>query len=210
MIRILLFFILFAPLPLTAQFQDGDIVFTKAPLSDKSIMKQAIRAATGTEWTHVGVIYLRNGKPMVLEAVQPIQLIPLTRYLARKGTHVFKRLKDTSKINSNSTSKAMTFARRHLKGKYDGKFQWSNSRLYCSELVWKIYYYSAGIKLCKIRRYKSYNLAHPFVKKLIIAKYGSMKRINLNEKVVAPSDIYASSLLKEIHPLAKKTATQHQ
>jgi len=144
---------------------------------------------------------------MVLEAIQPIQIISLENYIKRggpKAVHCFKRLKAPSLIKNNGLSRAAEWAKKHVGKDYDGRFQWSDQTLYCSELVWKIYHQCADLMLCPIRRVKDYNLQHPKVKKLIQDRFGSINKLNLEEKVIAPSDIYDSKLLIEFHPLEKK------
>ena len=97
-------------------------------------------------------------------------------------------------------AKALKWAQKHVGKNYDGKFQWSDQRLYCSELVWKIYKECTDIELCKVKQVKDYNLDHPKVKKLIEQRFGSANRLNKEEKLVAPSDIFNSKLLVEFHP----------
>jgi len=184
------------------RLETGDIIFT----SGKGGQAEAVKAATNSAWTHTGIIVIENGKPMVLEAVQPVQFISLDSYLARGGgkyTHVYKRLKDRSKLTPEAQQKAMLWAKKHLGGNYDGRFLWSDNNLYCSELVWKIYQVSTGIELCAVRRVKDYQLQHPTVQALIKARFGSVDRLKLDEKVVAPSDVFHSPLLIEIKPEKK-------
>lgn len=181
------------------QLETGDIIFTNG----QGVQAEAVKAATDSDWTHTGVIIIEKGTPMVLEAVQPVQFISLNSYLSRGGgkyTHIYKRLKDNSKLTPEAQQKAATWAKKHLGGDYDGRFLWSDKNLYCSELVWKIYQASTGIELCKIRRVREYKLEHPKVQSLIKARFGSIDRLKLDEKVVAPSDVFHSPLLVEIKP----------
>lgn len=188
---------------LAAQWKNGDIIFSKT----KGTQAIAVEAATKSPWTHTAVIYLKDGKPMVLEAVQPVQIITLEAYLKRGGSlakHEFKRVKDHSGFDQPTLAKSLTWAKKHVGKDYDGRFQWSDNTLYCSELVWKIYKEAADIELCPVKKVKDYNLEHPKVKALIEARFGSVNRLNKEEKVVAPSDIYNSKLLVEFHPFKKK------
>ncbi len=146
---------------------------------------------------------------MVLEAVQPVQVISLKAYLSRGGSksnHSFKRLKDSSSLKSDMMEKAEQWAKKNVGKNYDGRFQWSDKTFYCSELVWKVYHQCTDIKLCKIKKVKDYNLKHPKVAQMIKERFGSVSRLNLEEKIVAPSDIYDSELLVEFHPFKQKEA----
>jgi len=209
MIKVFFLCLIISVSAVSAQWRNGDVIFSKT----KGTQAIAVEAATESPWTHVAVIFIRNGKPMVLEAIQPVQIISLKSYLDRggpKAVHCYKRLKDTSLIKGDGMSKATIWAKKHVGKDYDGRFQWSDNTLYCSELVWKVYSQCADIKLCRIRKVKEYNLQHPKVKKLIQDRFGSIKRLNLEEKVVAPSDIYNSELLVEFYPFKKKQTIEKQ
>jgi len=185
----------------SAQWKNGDIIFTKT----SGRQATAVKAATNSPWTHTAVIFLDQGKPMVFEAVQPVRVIHLEQYLgkSKKSNHQFMRLKNTSMITAETMVKAQKWAKKHVGKNYDGRFQWSDTTLYCSELVWKIFYECAGIELCKVKQVKDYDLEHPTVKKMITERFGSINKLNKDEKIVAPSDIYQSDLLVEFHPFNK-------
>ena len=51
--------------------RDGDIVFH----TSRSSQSLAIQLATKSPYSHMGIVYLRDGKPFVFEAVQPVKLI---------------------------------------------------------------------------------------------------------------------------------------
>ena len=48
--------------------QEGDIVFS----SSAGGQGQAIVAATASPWTHCGIVFVQDGRLMVLQAVQPV------------------------------------------------------------------------------------------------------------------------------------------
>lgn len=175
--------------------RSGDIVFQEGH-GNQAV---AVKAATDSRWSHVGIVFYRNDKPMVLEAVQPVKVTPLGKFIARNPESFYAmRLKDADhKINASTLRKAEQYGNSIIGKNYDGRFQWSDDRIYCSELVWKIYKHAANIELCKPRPFKSYNLTHPTVQKLVKARYGSASRLPLNELAVAPSDIARSKLLVE-------------
>ncbi|NWK54283.1 YiiX family permuted papain-like enzyme [Verrucomicrobiaceae bacterium N1E253] len=182
--------------------QDGDIVFQ----SSNDVQSKAVKAATRSQWSHVGLVFFHNGKPWVLEAVQPVKTTPLADFIARspKSFHAM-RLKDAAQhINRKSSQKARQYAQRQLGKNYDPYFKWSEDQMYCSELVWKIYKYATGIELCKTRPMSSYNFHHPDVQPIIKQRYGSISQLPLNEAMVAPSDLAESPLLMEVPRLNAK------
>ena len=74
----------------------------------------------------------------------------------------------------------------HLLGRrYDKSFKPDNNLFYCSELIHHIYLKQFGVELCKYRKVSSYHIIG-LKKKLI------QRGINLEQKVVAPIDIYSS------------------
>jgi hypothetical protein len=177
----------------TSRLQEGDIVFS----SSKRGQGEAIIAATGSPYTHCGIVFEKDGKMIVLEAVQPVGIVSLERFisLSEPGTFTAKRLKTT--VTPALYQKARTWAQQQMGRNYDARFLWDDTNLYCSELVWKIYQ-KAGVELCPPRKFRDYDLEKPAVKKIIQQRFGGMDRVPMDEKVVAPSDIAGSAHLMEI------------
>lgn len=173
--------------------REGDIVFS----SSEAGQGEAIIAATASPYTHCGIVFLRNGRLMVLEAVQPVRASTLEDFMARGKPEGFtaKRLKTT--VTPEAYQKARAWAEAQIGRNYDVRFAWDDGKLYCSELVWKVYQH-AGVELCPTRKFRDYDLQRPAVKKIIEQRYGGMDKLPLDEKVVAPSDIAASNLLVEV------------
>ena len=112
----------------------------------------------------------------------------------KDGVYCAKRLKKPLSATDIAQMKA---AGARYKGKhYDTLFQWSDSKMYCSELIWKIYAQGAGIELCKPDPFSDFPLSAPSVKKLIKERYGSA--FNPDEPIVSPYALYKSNLLDEI------------
>jgi hypothetical protein len=136
---------------------------------------------------------------MVIEAVQPVRVTPLANFIARNPESFYAmRLKNSGpKITPEIIRKAETYCNAQLGKDYDSRFQWSDEKIYCSELVWKAYKEAAGVELCKPRPFSTYNLQHPAVQRIIKQRYGSMKSLPMTELCVAPSDLAQSTLLEE-------------
>ncbi len=175
--------------------REGDIVFT----GSKAGQGAAISAATGSLYTHCGVVFSREGKLLVLEAVQPVRVVPLETFMKGGSVANFaaRRLKTMPEPAALAQAKAWGSAQ--VGRDYDSHFGWGDDRLYCSELVWKIFA-KAGIELCPPRKVRDYNLQHPSVRQLIEARFGSVDRLPLDEKIVAPSDLAASPILEVVKP----------
>jgi hypothetical protein len=173
--------------------QEGDVVFTGSERGQG----EAIIAATGSKYTHCGIVFQRDGKLMVLEAVQPVGVVSLEEFKAKSkpGSFLARRLK--TPLAPADYQKARTWAEAQIGKNYDGRFLWDDGNLYCSELVWKAYQ-RAGVELCAPRRFREYDLEKSSVRKLIDQRFGGMERIPLDEKVVAPSDLAVSPLLMDV------------
>jgi hypothetical protein len=132
----------------------------------------------------------------VFEAVNPVKLTPLSNWINRGAGSKYKVVRLNYKLRDNHKMIMLSYAKRQLGKQYDLKFQWSDNKMYCSELVWKIYRYS-GYTISEPRKFSDYNLNNSSVQKEIQRRYGNT--INLNETVVSPIDLYKSSLVSEIY-----------
>ena len=83
---------------------------------------------------------------------------------------------------------------------YDLLFEWSDTKMYCSELVWKIFN-SIGIELSPKRPMRDYQFDHPVVQKLLRERWG--KHVNWEEPMVAPSDLVESQLVTTVYKSAR-------
>ena len=78
------------------KLQNGDIIFQ----TSQSNQSKAIQLATHSPYSHVGIIYQIDGKWYVYEAVQPVKLTPIQKWIKRgkNGHFVVKRLKNAREI----------------------------------------------------------------------------------------------------------------
>jgi hypothetical protein len=173
--------------------RQGDIVFTGSEHGQGG----AIMAATNSVFTHCGVVFEQDGKLMVIEAVQPVKVTGIMDFIgrAKPPALAFKRL--TKPLDPDKAAKAIEWAAAQIGRPYDHLFQWGDDRLYCSELVWKIFG-KAGVELCKPKAVREYRLEHPKVRALIIERFGKPENLRLDEMVVAPSDLAGSPLLEDL------------
>ncbi|MDR2711339.1 MAG: YiiX family permuted papain-like enzyme [Burkholderiales bacterium] len=175
--------------PLTA-VKEGDLIFhtSRSPLS------QAIQEATSSRYSHMGIIFYRQDKPYVFEASAKVEYTPLNTWIARgeRKHYVVKRLKDIS-LTPEDLAKMHKAADAYFGKPYDLAFEWSDDRLYCSELVWKIYQNALGIQIGKLQKIRDFNLDTPVVKKELKARYGD--HVPLDETVISPQAMFESPLL---------------
>jgi hypothetical protein len=137
---------------------------------------------------------------MVLEAVEPVRFVPIQEWIRQgvDGRFVAKRL-DTlyGYLTPGNQLQMAAVGSTHLGKSYDLVFNWSDDELYCSELVWKVYYEGFGLPLCPPRQLASYDLSHPAVVQKLQERYGDS--VPMSEAMIAPSDIYDSHMLYVVY-----------
>lgn len=182
-----------SPVRARPDVREGDIVFQ----TSGSAQSDAIQAATDSPFSHVGIVIDRGQGLFVFEASARVEYTPLEEWLAsgRNGRYQIMRLKDAAPLARESAIARLHAAADELVGRpYDTRFQWSNERIYCSELVWKIYKSAWNIDLCSPRKFSSYRLDHPKVRPLVRKRFGS--KVPRDEPAVAPGDLARSELLE--------------
>ncbi|MBC9933252.1 YiiX family permuted papain-like enzyme [Chitinophaga qingshengii] len=177
-------------LPATAHA--GDVIFQES-MSDLST---AIKEATHSKYSHCGIILPKDGQLYVYEAVQPVRYTLLKDWIARgrKGHYVIKRLKNANSVITPATVEKMVEAGKKYNGKdYDFYFGWSDERMYCSELVWKIYKEVTGLELGELQQLKDFDLNNAAVKQQMKQIYGN--KVPLTEQIISPVSMFNSPLL---------------
>ena len=181
--------------PSEQDLQAGDIIFQSLDTPGG----EAIRLATESSFSHCGVLYKQDGQWFVYEAIGPVKLTPLFEWIDR-GRHAeyeIKRLRNAAEILDAQTLAKMFEIGRQFVGKaYDPQFKWSDARMYCSELVWKIYRRGAGISLGNLRTLEDYKLDHPSVQEVLRQRYGDAPPYQ--ELMIAPATIYRSDKLETV------------
>lgn len=176
-------------------YQTGDIIFQ----SSMSGQSHAVQLATGSKYSHVGMIFNMDGRLMVFEAVQPVKMTPFDEFVKHgDGKHyVVKRLKNADEMLTPDVVTHMTDLARSYEGKnYDIYFNWSDERMYCSEVVWKIYYEALRLELGERKPLKDYDLSHPIVKATMQERYGD--DIPEDELMISPGAMFDSHLLETV------------
>lgn len=177
------------------KIQNGDIIFQ----TSKSSQSKAIQLATRSKYSHMGIIYEKDGNFFVYEAIQPVQLTPLSKWIQRgeKEHYVIKRLRNADKIITPPVLSKMKQIGQQFKGKpYDIYFEWSNDKIYCSELVWKIYKEATGIEIGELETLSDFDLSHQAVQVKMKERYGN--NVPVNEKVISPAAMFNSDKLVTI------------
>ena len=178
------------------EFDNGDIIFHTS-LSSQS---ELIQAATNSKLSHVGIVYVKDGKSYVFEAVEPVKLTPLSEWINRgvNGKYrVFRYFNKstTGRLTKKELDKMYEYCLSQKDKPYDLRFQWGDDKIYCSELVWKTYN-SVGIKLCEPKPFSDFNIQSNRIKEEIDRRYG--EDFVESEPVVSPQCLLECVYLYEV------------
>jgi cell wall-associated NlpC family hydrolase len=146
---------------------NGDLVFQ----TDRSTQMLAILFATGSLYTHVGIIDIdQSGRPFVLEAAGKVRRIPLQDWLhhgyARRLT--IERL---SGLDAATAAKITAKAETYIGTPYDIFFRLGTDHLYCSELVYDAFLQGGQIELGKLQSVSDLNINNFAVRKIIETRW---------------------------------------
>jgi hypothetical protein len=184
--------------PASLKLRDGDLVFQ----TSRSTQSEAVALATRSRYTHMGVVLVEDGRPMVLEAVEPVKLTAFEKWVERGegGRVVVKRLKAAEELLTPAARARMRGLARKWTGRhYDAQFRWDDQRLYCSELVYKLLDLAAGIRIGKLQRAKEMNLAAPGVQTKLRERFGGKKgAFNPEEIVISPQSMFDDPKLETL------------
>jgi hypothetical protein len=178
-----------------ADLRDGDIVFQ----TSSSGQSLAVQLATHSKYTHCGIVFKENDEWIVYEAVQPVCKTKLRDWISH-GDYGFcevRRLNNADSVLTATVIEKMRSSAIQCLGRdYDIYFNWDEDRLYCSELVWKVYHNAANIDVGTLHRLCDYDLSSPVVKKIMKQRYGNHPP--LDDYMISPQDVYESPLLHTV------------
>lgn len=169
-------------------FQNGDIIFH----TSQSTQSKAIQLVTNSVYSHMGIIYWEKGQAYVYEAVQPVKLTKLSDWIARGegGHYVVKRWKRRADyFSSAGLQRLKSVGERFLGKDYDLQFAWSDDRIYCSELVWKMYKESFDVEIGALEQFRDFDFSDPLVQKKIKERFG--RNLPMDEWVITPDRCFA-------------------
>jgi uncharacterized protein YycO len=178
-----------------SEIQEGDLIFQ----SSTSNQSKAIQLATNSTFSHCGIIFKNGNEFVVYEAVQPVKKTPLKKWISHGKNKMFalKRLKNSDQILTKvNIEKMKNVANKFIGKNYDVTFEWSDDKIYCSELIWKVYDRAIGIQVGKLQKLSEFDLSSQLVKQKMKERYGN--NIPLDELVISPGAIYDSPELIDV------------
>ena len=141
----------------------------------------------------MGLILYRGGRPYVFEATSTVRYTPLAQWIARGegGRYFVKRLRNSQRVLTAAAVDSLRATAETFQGRpYDLTFEWSDARLYCSELVWKAYERALGVEIGDLQRLREFDLSDAAVRAKMQERYGD--RVPLDERVISPAAMFAA------------------
>ncbi|EGF89243.1 hypothetical protein ABI_45900 [Asticcacaulis biprosthecium C19] len=141
-------------------YQDGDLIFQ----TSGSHQSAAILAATGSAFTHMGIVERRKDGWYVIEAGGTVRSVPLRSWIKRGqgGRYAIYR-----HPLSNDQARTILRAAHGLDGRpYDIFFSFENRAIYCSELPY-LAYGKAGLTIGRVQKVRDLNADNGLAKGLI-------------------------------------------
>lgn len=163
--------------------QEGDLIFQKT----HSPQSKAIEEATGSDWTHVGLLVKKGSQWYVAEASQTVQVTTLSNFINRGVNKEFQVLRFQPFQESKRKNTLHSVLKKFASLPYDIYFEFSDQRIYCSELTYKVMKQITGQDLGIVNKIKDLKLDGPYVQELIKIRLTDLgKELNLEEPIVTP------------------------
>jgi hypothetical protein len=127
----------------------GDLIFQSSPSGP---LVNAIEGASESPYSHVGVVVQRSNQWFVLEAGGGgVVTTPLDKFVqrGREGHYAVYRLRDNY---GRHIPAMLAEAERHLGKPYDVHYEFDDSKIYCTELIFKGFKAATGEELGTVRK----------------------------------------------------------
>lgn len=129
--------------------REGDFVFQSVPMSD---LTAAIEGATGSPYSHVGLVVAKSDGWYVREAVGPVMDTPLQEWVQRgrygQAFDAFRLREPFRHYIPGLVRESETFLGRP----YDTRYRLDDERIYCSELLYKAMLQASGRRLGSLQQ----------------------------------------------------------
>jgi hypothetical protein len=152
--------------PLVAQeaipaLRDGDLVFQSSTAGQSG----AVLAATGHPFTHMGIVKIRGGEALVVEAWSEVMVTPLAEWVARDARGRVAIYRDPD-LTAAEGAAVVAAAEAYAGRPYDIFFRFGDEAIYCSELAW-LAYDAIGLQIGQVEELGDLNVSDARVQELI-------------------------------------------
>ncbi len=190
------------------QFVDGDLIFQNS----RSAQSAAIFSATGSPFTHMGIIVKLAGGLVVLEAGPTVREVPLASWIASGADGAFAVYRMDG-LDDHQRAAIVAAARSYAGRPYDLFFDFAGEAIYCSELPY-LAFGAAGISIGKVQSVSELNLGAAAAQALIKERWRKHPRCTglgqrdcvaaiMDQKLITPASIAADMQFHLIHSTFK-------
>jgi Permuted papain-like amidase enzyme, YaeF/YiiX, C92 family len=182
------------------QPQHCDVVFQSLPNPFGMDLVDMIEGATGSPYSHCGMVIAEQGQWKVIEAIGPVQIIPLAQWQTRgRGKKLWAyRLKDDQKKNIPQVIAAMKL---DLGKPYDPRYRLDSEAIYCSELIYRGWKKATNETLGKTVTLQELHW-QPYQKIIVAIERTTV--IPLDREIITPRDLALASQLEPVWPIVSQ------
>ncbi len=126
----------------------GDVLFQSLPHSP---LVDAIEGATGSPFSHCGIIVRHDRRWFVLEAIGPVKETPLNAWIGRGRLRGFAAFRFKPKYRAR-VGEVIQEAEKYRGRRYDIHYRFDNDEIYCSELIFVAFKKVFGEDLGTVRK----------------------------------------------------------
>lgn len=171
--------------------REGDVVFQSLGDSPVTLL---ITGATHSPFSHCGMVFQRDGKWMVIEAIGPVREIELGNWIRQGRYHgvAAYRLKEEHRRH---IPKFIAAAQAYLGRPYDSRYRFDDETIYCSELVFKAWRDVTGTQLGRVRKVSELNW-QPYEPTIRRLEQGGP--VPLERELITPKDLAEAEQLEPV------------
>jgi len=169
----------------------GDIIFQSLSGSELGMV---IESATKSPFSHCGIITKQGDAWMVLEAIGPVQEIPLASWILRGKDMKY----DVFRLDDRYQTKIPNIidnARAYLGRPYDIQYQFDDDKIYCYELIFKGFKQATGEDLGNVVELGTLNWKdhEDFIRRITGGD------LPLNRLMITPADLARAKQLHHVY-----------
>ncbi|MES2307312.1 MAG: YiiX/YebB-like N1pC/P60 family cysteine hydrolase [Verrucomicrobiota bacterium] len=158
-------------------------------------LTEMIEGATDSKWSHCGIVVRDHREWKVLEAIGPVKTTDLDEWINRSRENRFSVFRFRSE-DLKYIPQFIESAQTYLGLPYDIQYEWDDSKIYCSELLYKAFDRVSGIKLGKMQKVEELNW-RPYEYLIRQLNQGKLPR---ERELITPRAITESSEVIQVYP----------
>lgn len=173
------------------QPKEGDIIFQSLNGSE---LGAVIESVTKSSFSHCGIVTRQGDTWMVLEAIGPVQEIPLASWILRGRNMKY----DVFRLDDRYQGRIPNIienARAYLGRPYDIQYEFDDAKIYCSELIFKSFKQATSEDLGKVVELGTLDWKeHEFFIRRITGG-----ELPLNRLMITPADLAKAKQLHHVY-----------